>query len=61
MYRVNLDSHISGIDLIRKDAIKLKDGKQITEFQEGILPWSRSKPYCACVDEYDQEDLMLCL
>ena len=38
--RVNLDSHISRIDLIGKDAIKIKDGKQITEFQEGILPWS---------------------
>ena len=38
--RVNLDSHISRIDLIGKDAITIKDGKQITEFQEGILPWS---------------------
>ncbi|MFV2002528.1 MAG: AAA family ATPase, partial [Paracoccaceae bacterium] len=38
--RVNLDSHISRIDLIGKDAIKLRDGKQVTEFQEGILPWA---------------------
>ena len=38
--RINLDSHISRIDLIGKDAITLKDGKQITEFKEGILPWS---------------------
>ena len=37
--RVNLDSHISRIDLIGKDAIKLRDGKQVTEFHEGILPW----------------------
>ena len=37
--RVNLDSHISRIDLIGKDAIKLKDGKQVTDFQDGILPW----------------------
>ena len=41
--RVNLDSHISRIDLIGKDAIILKDGKQITEFKEGILPWSIQK------------------
>src|ERR1700726_351558 len=38
--RVNLDSHISRIDLIGKDAIVLKDGKQVTEFREGILPWA---------------------
>ena len=38
--RINLDSHISRIDLIGKDAITLKDGKQVTEFKEGILPWS---------------------
>ena len=42
--RVNLDSHISRIDLIGKDAIVLKDGKQITEFKEGILPWSIQNP-----------------
>ncbi|MEM6729566.1 MAG: AAA family ATPase, partial [Pseudomonadota bacterium] len=42
--RVNLDSHISRIDLIGKDAIKLKDGKQVTDFQEGILPWALRNP-----------------
>ena len=42
--RVNLDSHVSRIDLIGKDAIVLKDGKQITEFKEGILPWFYTKP-----------------
>lgn len=51
--RVNLDSHISRIDLIGKDAIKLKDGKQITEFQEGILPWALSNPVAIVFDEYD--------
>jgi cobaltochelatase CobS len=51
--RVNLDSHISRIDLIGKDAIKLKDGKQITEFQEGILPWALRNPCAIVFDEYD--------
>jgi len=51
--RVNLDSHISRIDLIGKDAIKLKDGKQVTEFQEGILPWSIQNPIALVFDEYD--------
>ena len=51
--RVNLDSHISRIDLIGKDAIKLKDGKQITEFQEGILPWALSTNTAIVFDEYD--------
>ncbi len=51
--RVNLDSHISRIDLIGKDAIKLKDGKQYTEFQEGILPWALSNPCAIVFDEYD--------
>ncbi|KGB81868.1 MAG: cobaltochelatase subunit CobS [Confluentimicrobium sp.] len=51
--RVNLDSHISRIDLIGKDAIKLKDGKQVTEFQEGILPWSLRNPTAIVFDEYD--------
>ncbi len=44
--RVNLDSHISRIDLVGKDAIVLKDGKQITEFREGILPWAIQHPVC---------------
>ena len=51
--RVNLDSHISRIDLIGKDAIVIKDGKQVTEFQEGILPWSIQNPVALVFDEYD--------
>ena len=51
--RVNLDSHISRIDLIGKDAIVLKDGKQVTEFKEGILPWSIQNPIALVFDEYD--------
>tara|TARA_A100001011_G_scaffold377660_1_gene441593 strand:+ start:1761 stop:2738 length:978 start_codon:yes stop_codon:yes gene_type:complete len=51
--RVNLDSHISRIDLIGKDAIALRDGKQVTEFKEGILPWSIQNPIALVFDEYD--------
>lgn len=51
--RVNLDSHISRIDLIGKDAIKLRDGKQVTEFHEGILPWALRNPVAIVFDEYD--------
>ena len=51
--RVNLDSHISRIDLIGKDAIKLRDGVQVTEFQEGILPWALRNPAAIVFDEYD--------
>jgi len=51
--RVNLDSHISRIDLIGKDAIKLREGVQVTEFQEGILPWALSTPTAIVFDEYD--------
>ncbi|MEM8698412.1 MAG: cobaltochelatase subunit CobS [Pseudomonadota bacterium] len=51
--RVNLDSHISRIDLIGKDAIKLVEGKQVTEFQEGILPWALRTPTAIVFDEYD--------
>ena len=51
--RVNLDSHVSRIDLIGKDAIVLKEGKQITEFKEGILPWSIQNPIALVFDEYD--------
>tara|TARA_B100001989_G_scaffold13608_1_gene8484 strand:- start:511 stop:1488 length:978 start_codon:yes stop_codon:yes gene_type:complete len=51
--RVNLDSHISRIDLIGKDAIVLKDSKQVTEFKEGILPWSIQNPVALVFDEYD--------
>ena len=51
--RVNLDSRISRIDLIGKDAIKLRDGKQVTEFHEGILPWALRNPCAIVFDEYD--------
>ena len=51
--RVNLDSHISRIDLMGKDAIVMKDQKQITEFKEGILPWSIQNPVALIFDEYD--------
>lgn len=51
--RVNLDSHISRIDLIGKDAIKLRDGKQVTDFHEGILPWALRNPVAIVFDEYD--------
>ena len=51
--RVNLDSHISRIDLIGKDAIKLEDGRQVTKFQEGILPWALRNPVAIVFDEYD--------
>jgi len=51
--RVNLDSHISRIDLVGKDAIVLRDGKQITEFREGILPWTLQRPCALVFDEYD--------
>ena len=51
--RVNLDSHISRIDLIGKDAIIIKDGKQVTEFKEGLLPWSIQNPVALVFDEYD--------
>ncbi len=53
MVRVNLDSHISRIDLIGKDALKLRNGKQITEFHEGILPWALRNPVAIVFDEYD--------
>ena len=51
--RVNLDSHISRIDLVGKDAIVLRDGKQVTEFREGILPWAIQHPVALVFDEYD--------
>ncbi len=51
--RVNLDSHISRIDLIGKDAIVLREGKQVTEFREGILPWALQSPTALVFDEYD--------
>src|ERR1051325_3485013 len=51
--RVNLDSHISRIDLIGKDAIVVKDGLQVTEFRDGILPWAYQNNVALCFDEYD--------
>ena len=51
--RVNLDSHISRIDLLGKDAIVLRDGKQVTEYREGILPWALQTPTALVFDEYD--------
>lgn len=53
LIRVNLDSHISRIDLVGKDAIVLKDGQQVTEFREGILPWALQHPTAIVFDEYD--------
>jgi cobaltochelatase CobS len=53
LIRVNLDSHISRIDLVGKDAIVLKEGKQVTEFREGILPWTIQRPVALVFDEYD--------
>jgi len=51
--RINLDSHVSRIDLIGKDAIVLEDGKQVTEFQDGILPWAYQRNVALVFDEYD--------
>lgn len=51
--RINLDSHVSRIDLVGKDAIILKDGKQITEFRDGMLPWALQNNIALCFDEYD--------
>jgi cobaltochelatase CobS len=53
LIRINLDSHISRIDLIGKDAIVLRDGKQVTEYREGILPWAYQRPVALAFDEYD--------
>lgn len=51
--RINLDSHISRTDLIGRDAIVVKDGKQVTAFQEGIIPWALQRPVALVFDEYD--------
>jgi cobaltochelatase CobS len=51
--RINLDSHVSRVDLVGKDAIVLKDGKQVTEFRDGILPWALQNNVALCFDEYD--------
>jgi cobaltochelatase CobS len=53
LIRINLDSHVSRIDLIGKDAIVLKDGQQVTEFREGLLPWAIQRPVALVFDEYD--------
>jgi len=59
--RVNLDSHISRVDLIGKDAIVIRDGKQVTEFRDGMLPWALQHNVALCFDEYDagRPDVML--
>jgi len=51
--RVNLDGHLSRLDLVGRDAVVLKDGKQVTEFQEGIVPWALQRPVALVFDEYD--------
>ena len=51
--RVNLDGHISRLDLIGRDAVVLRDGQQVTEFQEGIVPWALQRPVALIFDEYD--------
>jgi cobaltochelatase CobS len=53
MIRINLDAHISRIDLIGRDAIVLQDGQQVTEFREGLLPWALQHPVALVFDEYD--------
>ena len=53
LIRVNLDSHVSRIDLVGKDAIVLQEGKQVTEFREGMLPWAIQRPIALVFDEYD--------
>ena len=61
--RINLDSHISRIDLIGKDAIVIRDNKQVTEFQDGMLPWAYQNPVAIVFDEYDagRPDVMFVL
>jgi cobaltochelatase CobS len=51
--RLNLDGHISRLDLVGKDAVVLREGQQVTEFQEGIVPWSLQRPVALVFDEYD--------
>jgi cobaltochelatase CobS len=51
--RVNLDGHISRLDLVGKDAVVLREGQQVTEFQEGIVPWALQRPIALVFDEYD--------
>lgn len=51
--RINLDSHVSRLDLLGKDMITLRDGKQVTEFKQGLLPWALQNPVALVFDEYD--------
>ena len=51
--RVNLDGHINRMDLVGRDAVVLRDGQQVTEFQEGIVPWALQRPVALVFDEYD--------
>jgi cobaltochelatase CobS len=51
--RVNLDGHLSRLDLVGRDAVVLRDGRQVTEFQEGIVPWALRRPVALILDEYD--------
>ena len=51
--RINLDGHISRLDLVGRDAVVLRDGQQVTEFQEGIVPWALQRPVALVFDEYD--------
>ncbi len=51
--RLNLDGHISRLDLVGRDAVVLREGRQVTEFQEGIVPWALQRPVALIFDEYD--------
>jgi cobaltochelatase CobS len=53
LIRINLDGHVSRIDLVGRDAIVIKDGRQVTEFREGLLPWALQRPIALVFDEYD--------
>ena len=53
LVRINLDGHVSRIDLVGRDAIVLQDGRQVTEFREGLLPWAVQRPVALLFDEYD--------
>ena len=61
--RVNLDGHVTRLDLVGKDAIVVRDGRQVTEFQEGIVPWALQRPVALVLDEYDagRPDVMFVL
>src|SRR3546814_18451742 len=63
LIRINLDAHISRIDLIGRDAIVLRDGQQVTEFREGLLPWALQTPTALVFDDYDagRPDVMFVL